>query len=178
VKHPLQFIPHGKLRRAMIPALVLTIATVGSLPFIMPLRDSGSGTVVELVEAGSATEVDRLVQGWSQSQRVTAAYAVGLDYLMTPAYMMVFAVALVWAARRTRFNVVRRGSIGFTWICTALPLTNVLENVMLRDAFLGEATDPWPLLGAIHHYSSGVAVLGVFALVGVAALFPASTPSS
>ena len=151
---------------------------IEKMPFIMPLRDVGSGTVVELVEAGSAREVDRLLQGWSQSDRVTAAYAVGLDYLMTPAYMTVFAVALAWAARRTRFNVVRRGSIWFAWICTALPLTNVLENVMLRDAFLGTIADPWPLLGAIHHYTSGVALLGVFALVSLATLFPASAHSS
>lgn len=176
MKHPLQFIPHGKLRYAMIPALLLTFATVGSVPFIMPLRDSG--TVVELVEAGSAPEVDRLVQGWSQSERVTAAYAVGLDYLMTPAYMTVFAVALVWSARRARSNVVRQGSIGLIWICTALPLTNVLENVMLRDAFLGEVTDPWPLLAAIHHYSSGVTVLAAIALVSLAVLFPTRAQSS
>ena len=170
--HPLQLIPRGKLRYAMIPALLLTLATVGSLPFIMPLRDSGSGTVVELVEAGSAAKVDRLMQGWSESERVTAAYAVGLDYLMTPAYMSVFAIGLVWAARRARSDVVRRGSVGLVWMCSALPLTNVFENVMLRGAFLGRVTDPWPWLASIHHYSSGVVVLIVVALITAAVLLP------
>ena len=88
----------------MVPALILTVVTVGSLPFIMPLRDPGTGTVVEIVEAGTAAEVSRLVKGWSEPERVTASYAVGMDYLMTPAYMTVFAVSLVWAARRTRWR--------------------------------------------------------------------------
>ena len=156
----------------MVPALILTVVTVGSLPFIMPLRDPGTGTVVEIVEAGTAAEVSRLVKGWSEPERVTASYAVGMDYLMTPAYMTVFAVSLVWAARRTRSKSAVHGSVVLLWGCTALPLTNVLENIMLRQAFLGEISDPWPLLGSIHHYASGVTVLLVLIVIGMALLTP------
>ena len=57
-------------------------------------------------------------------------------------------------------------------MCSALPLTNVFENVMLRGAFLGRVTDPWPWLASIHHYSSGVVVLIVVALITAAVLLP------
>lgn len=111
MKHPLERIPKAKLRHAMLPALFLTFATVGTLPFIMPLRDVGTGTVVELVEAASAADVERLIAPWSEADRVKAAYAVGMDYLMTLSYMTVAAIMMVWSSRRTRFRAVKMAAI-------------------------------------------------------------------
>lgn len=159
MRHPLERIPTRKLRYALLPTLLLTFVTVGSLPFIMPLREVGTGTVVELVEAGNAAEVRRLVAPWSTADRVKAAYAVGMDYLMTLSYMSVVAILMVWASRRTRIRHVQLVAISLVWICSILPLTNVIENIMLRDAFLDTVRDPWPLLASYHHYGSGAVLL-------------------
>lgn len=172
MRHPLERIPDGRLRYAMVPVLVVAVATVGSLPFIMPLRDVGTGTVVELVEAGSAARVGELMVGWSETDRVKAAYAIGMDYLMTLAYMSVFALLLVWSARRTKHPLTRSIAIGLVWCCSILPLTNVAENIMLRDALLGTVADPWPILASFHHYLSGVVLMASVIVILLAAGFP------
>lgn len=100
MRHPLLLIPEGKLRWSMIPAGLVTASTVLSLPFVMPMRDTA--TVVDLVEAGSAVDVQYLVSSWTDEEKVKAAYAVGMDYLMTPAYMSVIALSLVWCSRRAK----------------------------------------------------------------------------
>ena len=157
VKHPLEQIPEGGLRRWQIPSLVVALVCLAALPIILPGRENH--TLLDLVEAGSADAAASVLGHWSNLDRVRVAHAVGLDYLMNPAYMTVFAISCVWAGRIFNSDRLRTVAASLAWLCWSVVLTNAAENVGLLVALVGGTLGSWPAIVAAAHYWAGFVVV-------------------
>jgi len=167
VKHPLDHIPLGALRRCQLPSVAVAALCIGALPLILPLRETH--TLLDLVEAGTVEAAAAVLEHWSNQERVRLAYAVGLDFLMNPAYMNVLAISCIWSGRRLRTLRARGAASIFAWLCWSVALTNAAENVGLFVALSSGPRDPWPGIVAFAHYWAGLVVLlaGAFSVAGM-----------
>jgi hypothetical protein len=105
------------------------------------------------------------------------AYAVGLDFLMNPAYMSVLAIGVIWSGRRLPFSRARRMAAALAWLAWSVVLTNVAENVGLFLALTSGSVDPWSLVVAGAHYWAGLIIAGCLAFVGAGLLLGARSPA-
>lgn len=160
--HPLNRIPRGQLRRWQLPLL----AVAG---LILPQREDFA--ILAVVEAGSADTAALVLASWSPQERIRVAYAVGLDFLVNPAYMGVLAIACVWSGRRFSTAHGRMLASLLAWLACSVVLTNVVENVGFFVALTSEPVDPWPaLMSGAHYWATGVIAAAVaFSLAGLVA---------
>jgi hypothetical protein len=167
MNHPLDRIPDGQLRRWQIPSVVIAGACLISLPLILPGRETD--TLLDLVESGSAAAAASVLESWSLTDRVRAAYAVGLDFLMNPAYLNSLAIAATWSGRVIRHPVARRLGSLLAWLAWSAVLTNVVENVGLFRILVVAPTDPWPRLVMWAHYWAAMPIAGclLFSVAGL-----------
>lgn len=177
MKHPLDRVPEGRLKRVQLPSLLVAALTIGALPWILPGRESH--TLLELVESGSAARAAEIVSHWSASDRIRVAHAVGLDYAMNPAYMNVLAVAAIWAGRRFRAGAGRAAGTVLAWLCWSVVVTNAVENVALFQALALVPRNPWPALAAGAHYWAGAVIVptAIFCLAALVRRPAASHPA-
>jgi hypothetical protein len=164
--HPLERIPAGRLRRWQIPLASVAFACLAALVVILPGRESD--TLLDLVASGSAERAQAVLATWPNAHRVAVAYAVGLDFLMNPAYMNVIAIAVVWSGRKLRSARAERAAATLAWLAWSVVLTNLAENVGLYVALTSVPSDPWPLVVAAAHYWASVVIVLclLFVLVG------------
>jgi hypothetical protein len=173
--HPLERVPSGALRRWQWPSLFTAAACLLSLPAILPLRESH--TLFELVESGTVDAAAAILDHWSAQDRARASHAVGLDYLMNPAYMNVLAISCIWAGRSLGASFAQHaaGVVSaarwLAWLCWSVALTNAVENVGLFVALTSAPRAPWPILVAAAHYWAGLVVAAavVFGIAGLMA---------
>ena len=167
IRHPLDAIAEGRLRRWQLPSLAVALLCLGALPWILPGRTDH--TLLDLVEAGSVAEASRVLAHWPAEHRVRVAYAVGLDYLMNPAYMNALALGCIWAGRALRSTRARRVASLLAWLAWSVVLTNAAENVGLFVALASAPAAPWPLVVAGAHYWAGLVVVAcaVFLVIGL-----------
>ncbi len=162
--HPLEKVSPGFLRHVQIPSVCVALLCLASLP---PLLPGGTGhALLELVEAGDAVQAKAVVGQWSEAERSRAAFAVGLDFLMNPAYMNALAIAVVWSGRVFAMGLATQAARVAAWAAWSVVLTNVVENVGLLYAITGETRTPWPALASAAH---GWATLVITACVAFAA---------
>jgi hypothetical protein len=169
VLHPLDRVPAGRLRRWQIPSVLIAGACLASLPLILPGRESH--TLLDLVESGSAAAAAGVLDQWTPSDRVRVAYAVGLDFLMNPAYLNGLAIAAVWAGRVIRLPAAPMMGSWLAWFAWSSALTNVFENVGIFRLLVVGPTDPWPVVIKCAHYwaTGAIACCLLFSAAGVMA---------
>jgi hypothetical protein len=121
-----------------------------------------------LVESGTVQTAAAILEHWNHEDRIRLAYAVGLDFLMNPAYMNVLAISCVWAGRAFAGTPVRATASVLAWLCWSVVLTNAAENAGLFLALVSGPTAPWPAVMASAHYWAGfvVALAVAFAIAG------------
>ena len=133
---------------------MICLASVG---LILPGRESN--TLLDLVACGSAQRAGEILATWPSAHRVAVAYAVGLDFLMNPAYMTTIGIATIWAGRQFTAPPAGRIAAGLAWLAWSVVVTNIVENVGLFVALTAGPADPWPLMVATAHYWAGIVVV-------------------
>lgn len=123
----------------------------------LPLRETH--TLLDLVQSGSVQAAASVLDHWSPEERIRLAYAVGLDYLMNPAYMNVLAIACVWASRGFLAPSMQSAGSALAWLCWSVPVTNAAENVGLFISLSSAPREPWPLVVAGAHCWAGLVLL-------------------
>ena len=166
MKHPLARIPPGSLWPWQLASATVAVACLASLPLTLPLRETD--TLLDLVESGSVQAATAVLGAWTPEERVRLAHAVGLDYLMNPAYMNVLAIACVWASRTFSSALALGAGSLLAWLCWSVAVTNAFENVGLFIALSSGPRAPWPVIVAGAHYWGGlvIVVASGFILVG------------
>jgi hypothetical protein len=134
----------------------VAVACVASLGVILPGRESD--TLLDLVASGSAERAEAILATWPPTHRVAVAYAVGLDFLMNPAYMNALAIAVIWSGRTLHIPRAPGAAAALAWSAWSVVLTNVAENVGLFVALTSGPSDPWPLVVAAGYYWAGLVV--------------------
>jgi hypothetical protein len=171
--HPLERIPVGQLRLWQLPTAAVALACLSSLFLILPGRESN--TLLDLVASGSAERAQAIVGTWPAGHRVAVAYAVGLDFLMNPAYMNVLAIGLIWSGRRLSFRRARPIAAALAWLAWSVAFTNIAENIALFLALTSGPVDPWPLVAAGAHYWAGLVIAASLLFIGAGTLLPAKS---
>ena len=158
------------------PSVVVALLCVGALPLVLPGREHD--TLLDLVESGSVEKAAAVLAHWSSGDRVRAAYAVGLDFLMNPAYMTVLATASIWAGRTLSGRRYRTVGTVLAWLAWSVVATNVAENIGLFVALTSGPAGPWPFTVALTHYwaSAVISVTVVFSAIGLVVRLRRATP--
>jgi hypothetical protein len=167
--HPFERIARGRIRLYCVPLAILTLVIVALLPWILPSREAN--TLVDLVEAGTPEAAAAVLSHWSEADRIRAAFGVGLDFVLNPAYANVGALMCIWASRvfeRPRWS---RLGIVLAWLAWGVIFTNLIENIALFRMLLGSFSSPWPLLARLAHFYAGLALFAGAIPYVVAALF-------
>jgi hypothetical protein len=165
--HPLERIPPGRLHLWQLPCAAVALACLGTLVLVLPGRESN--TLLDLVASGSAERAHAVVGTWPAAHRVAVAYAVGLDFLMNPAYMNVLAIGAIWSGRTLRSARAARMAAVLAWLAWSVVVTNVAENVGLFVALTSGPADPWPLIVATAHYWAGLVIAACLLFVATGA---------
>jgi len=163
--HPFERIAPGHIRVWLVPLAALALLLLALLPVLLPERETH--TLLDLIRAGSVARAEEVLAHWSLDERVRAAHALGLDYLLNPAYLNALALACVWASRRFRAEpLVALGPL-LAWLAWSAILANVAENVAVYRMLLGPVAAPWPQVAAAAHYwSGGVIAAGLVYALG------------
>jgi hypothetical protein len=157
--HPFEKIGEGRIRFYCVPLVLLTLVILALFPWILPNREAH--TLVDLVEAGTPEAAATVLSHWSDADRIKAAFGVGLDFVLNPAYASVGALVCIWASRsfaRVRWPRASRVGVLLAWLAWGVILTNLLENIALFRMLLGSFSSPWPQLASFAHYYAGAAL--------------------
>jgi hypothetical protein len=153
VTHPYQRIPPKHRDAVFLSFLALTLVLMTVLWLIdVPLKTTAAPQgIVSYELAGSVTEAQRILDSWSPTARLYAAFSLGLDYLYMPAYAIAIGLACAWAAElwsRRRRRLALAG-VGLAWGLMAAALCDAIENVALITMLLSGVREPWPALAGI-----------------------------
>ena len=168
LSHPFEKIPAGRIRYYAIPLVGITVAILAMFPWIIPDRDTQ--TLLDLVGAGSAERAAAVLSHWSVADRVRAAFGVGIDFLLNPAYATAAALGCIWASRSLGAHRLSLLGVPAAWVVSATIVTNLFENVALFRMLLDDFSGPWPAIASGAHIYAGVALFGVglpYLLLGV-----------
>lgn len=167
-RHPLERLSDPALGALSVACLMATVLCLVAALALLPGRESA--TVLDFVQAFSAERARAVAVHWSVSDRVRIAHAVGLDYLMNPAYLTLAAALCIRAGRRWRGSRVSLLGPVLAWLAWSGVPTNWLENVALLLGALDRVSDPWPALATASHYWSGIIVAASLAYAASSAL--------
>lgn len=148
LQHPFDRIPPGRLRYVFLPVLGVTVV-VGS---VLLLLDPGGKGIVGLEVAGSVSAAKAVMAGWTDRDRIHAAFGTGLDYLFLLAYGNAVALACIWGRRVFRHEwLILLGGL-LAWGAWAGAAFDAVENVGLLDMIRGPVEAPAPQLAAFCAY--------------------------
>jgi len=146
--HPFEALLASKRRAVFVPLLVLTLLLMVAMsqagkPLINQVAPSG---IVSFELAWSASRAQRIVESWSETARLYAAFGLGLDFLYLVAYSTTIGLACVWATSVIRLRDWPLGWVGIplAWGQWLAALLDAVENVALFTVLLGPIVEPWP----------------------------------
>ena len=165
--HPFQRIARGRIRLFVVPLAGIVLVIVALFPWIVPDRETHS--LVDLVEAGSPEAAGAVLAHWSEADRVRAAFGVGLDFLLNPAYANLAALICVWASRVFGSSGWSQLGVMLAWLAWSVVVTNTIENIALFRMLLGARGSPWPELARLAHFYAGAVLFGAALPYAIAA---------
>lgn len=175
VRHPFQQIAPGKIRKYLVPHVIvlMLVWTVG--PLIFPYPDFGRLT--QLVLAGDVVRAQAIIDTLSESDRLRIAFWGGFDFLVDVVAFDATALACIWAARVLRGPLAAVGDV-LAWMCWLGIVLNIPENLGFIRMTIVVVQAPWPLVSALAGYLRlAFFAAGVF-YVAAAALAPRSRRSA
>jgi hypothetical protein len=169
VAHPFDRIRPGELRRWAVPLLILDVLVGG--PLLANVEAGpGFGRLTALVLAGSPAAAAEVLATWTPADRMHIAFANGLDYLWGLLYANTMALGCVWAGRVGDAPSWRSTGSLLAWLCWAIAVLDVPENVSYYQMVRGAIRSPYPELAASCVVLRSAIFLLVLAFLGLALL--------
>lgn len=137
---PFTRIPPGRLRRLAVPAFVVYV--LAFLPFLLVGEPE---EMVRLQLAGSESQAEEIVAGWSHAEVVDMAFLQGVDEVHPLAYGLLLTAAAVWAGRPLRGRAAQWAPV-VAWMALAAALFDTLENVGMIVMIRGDTNAPVPMI--------------------------------
>lgn len=137
---PFNRIAPGGLRRLVVPAFVVYL--LAWLPFLLVGEPN---EMVRLQLAGSVSQAQQIVAGWSPAEAVDMAFLQGIDEVHLLAYGVLLAAAAVWAGRQFRGRAAHWAPM-MAWMALAAALFDILENIGMIVMIRGDINAPVPTI--------------------------------
>ena len=98
-----------------------------------------------LVFAGTTERADAILETWNTSDRLSIAFANGLDYMFGILLFGTLAIGCARVARLSRSSRSRAGSI-LVWLASLAVVLDIPENAAYLVMIRGDTAAPWPQL--------------------------------
>ncbi len=149
--HPFQLLPPGKGKYVFLPALALYLLVQIYFFFDNSLRSEKVPLgIVSFELARTVDDARAILNAWSESQRLHAAFSIGIDYAYIIGYANVIAFVCAWSNGILQERQWLGASIGVlsAWGAWMAGLLDMIENVALINMLFGNLTDPYPFIAS------------------------------
>lgn len=153
MSHPFEKIPAPYRKRVYWPMLAFTLFLSATLNLLgndlkqaidnngQPVAPQG---IVSFELIHNAAEAERMIHYWGTTEKISAAFNLGLDYLFIFAYANTLALGCVWVAsglRQRQFRLLAALGIFIAWLQWLAGLLDCFENAALIRILFHGATD-------------------------------------
>jgi hypothetical protein len=160
MSHPFQFIPADKYVQVFLPLLTLTLLLAAVL-WAIPLKPD----IVQF-----EFNALKVIKSWIETDKMWAAFSLGLDFLFLVVYSNTISLACIWAANVLQAYSLPLATVGIwlAWGQWVAALLDIVENIALMIILFGSVTSTLAQLAkwcAISKF--GLIILGLlYAAVG------------
>ncbi|MBD1927492.1 hypothetical protein H6F74_14750 [Trichocoleus sp. FACHB-90] len=160
MSHPFQFIPADNYVQVFLPLLALTLLLAAVLSAI-PLKPD----IVQF-----ELNALKVIKSWKETDKMWAAFSLGLDFLFLVVYSTTIGLACVWLANVLQAYSLPLATVGIwlAWGQWVAALLDMVENIALTIILVGSVRATLPQLAkwsAIFKF--GLIILGLlYAAVG------------
>jgi hypothetical protein len=160
MSHPFQFIPADNYVQVFLPLLALTLLLADVL-WAIPLKPD----IVQF-----EFNALKVIKSWTETDKMWAAFSLGLDFLFLVVYSTTISLACIWAANVLQAYSLPLATVGIwlAWGQWVAALLDIVENIALTIILFSSVRATLPQLAkwcAISKF--GLIILGLlYAAVG------------
>ncbi|WP_437912690.1 hypothetical protein WME73_37465 [Sorangium sp. So ce302] len=150
MRHPFELVPEERRIPILWSLLGLAVAS-GAAAAVADRRlrtEAAPWGIVSFELAGTWARARRIVESWDDAARVSAAFSLGVDYLLLAAYANGLALACVMGADALKKRGLPGASLGapLAWGQWLAGLLDATENAALLEVLRGSDEALWPPL--------------------------------
>lgn len=136
MRHPLQFIPDDKYWLVFIPLLMFTLILTFVL-LAIPIKPD----VLQF-----ELNASQVIKFWRETDKMWAAFSLGLDFLYMVVYSTTISLACIWVANLPGIRELPLASVGIllAWTQWLAALLDAVENTTLVRILFGDGINVLP----------------------------------
>ncbi|WP_437311079.1 hypothetical protein [Sorangium sp. So ce388] len=150
MRHPFEIIPAERRTPILWSLLALAVASGAAAAVADKRLRTGAAPwgIVSFELAGTRERVHRILESWDEDARVSAAFSLGIDYLLIMAYANGLALACVMGADALKERGRAGAGLGapLAWGQWLAGLLDATENAALLKILRGSDQALWPAL--------------------------------
>jgi hypothetical protein len=168
MSHPFEKLHPAIQRRLFIFLLILTILimlVMNMVGTILYTAESPSG-IISFELAYSPARAYQIINSWSTSAQLRAAFIQGLDFLFPLVYSTMFGIGSIMAGGvlRIRGKPFARWGVILAWGLWLAAICDYIENIALITLLFGRVVSPFPEI-------AGVCAVIKFAMILIGSIY-------
>ncbi len=173
MNNPILFISPKFQKRVLALSILASLALMALLNVInRPLISSASPYgIISFELAGTLDAAHNILAGWGETDRLIAAFGLGLGFVFLLAYPLAIGLACSWIAEELALYHHPLAILGIrlAWAQVLAAVLDAIENISLMEVLLGVEIALWPRIAQICAVLKFVIVISglIYALYGV-----------
>ncbi|OGO31091.1 MAG: hypothetical protein A2Z16_15525 [Chloroflexi bacterium RBG_16_54_18] len=153
MNNPVLFISPKFRKRVLVISMMAALALLALLNVVNRQLISSASPygIISFELAGTLDSAQKILAGWGETDRLIAAFSLGLGYVFMLAYPLAIGLACSWIAEELALHHHPHAAFGIrlAWAQGLAALLDAIENISLMEVLLGIEIALWPRIAQI-----------------------------